>query len=221
MAYRKLDVEEGRTHTIGNLREMIEWMPKVRLNVLQVPLNYQGAGRVCWDNWREALTPEMKKRGVLIEVGGHGYQNFLSARTDGGALFREHPDWFGQDRNGVPDTTMRVVFNTSVPAAVNYFLKGVERYLRAHPEIDIFDCWPPDVAKWAQTSSAGAGSANLHIAEQMILLRRPPDEIRRRLHLHRLTHRQLDHFMRLGEIVGLLARIEFGAERHQCRRPLP
>jgi hypothetical protein len=156
LAYRKLDVEEGRTHTIENLRELIEWMPKVRLNVLQAPLNYQGAGRVCWDHWREALTPELKKRGLLIEVGGHGYQNFLGARMENGALFRQHPDWFGQDRNGAPDTMMRVVFNTSNRDAVNYFLGGVERYLRARPEIDIFDCWPPDVAKWAQSPAMAA-----------------------------------------------------------------
>ncbi|HEY4289231.1 MAG TPA: DUF4838 domain-containing protein [Puia sp.] len=168
ITYRKLDVEEGRSHTIDNLRRIIAWMPKVRLNVLQVPLNYQGAGRVQWDHWRAALTPELKKRGLLIEVGGHGYQNFISARMEGGAranggaqtdkgaqtgkgtLFRQHPDWFGCNRSGVPDSTENLVFNTGNPEAVHYFLGNVERYLRGHPEIDIFDCWPPDVAKWAE-----------------------------------------------------------------------
>ena len=29
-AYRKMDVEEGRSHTMENLRQMIAWMPKVR-----------------------------------------------------------------------------------------------------------------------------------------------------------------------------------------------
>jgi len=156
MAYRKLDVEEGRTHTIGNLRQLIDWMPKVRLNVLQVPLNYQGAGQVQWDHWREALAPELKKRGILIEVGGHGYQNFMSPRMDGGRLFREHPDWFGRNRLGVPDSAMNLVFNTSNADAVHYFLEGIRRYLVAHPEIDIFDCWPPDVAKWAQCPEMAA-----------------------------------------------------------------
>src|SRR6201999_2801568 len=84
LKYRKIDVEEGRSHTIENLKQLIDWMPKMRFNVLQVPLNYQGAGRVQWDHWREALTPELKKRGILIEVGGHGYQNFISARMDNG-----------------------------------------------------------------------------------------------------------------------------------------
>lgn len=152
LAYRKLDVEEGRTHTIQNLKQIIAWMPKVRLNTLQVPLNYQGAGRVQWDNWREALTPELKKRQLLIEVGGHGYQNFISPRT----LFRQHPDWFGCSRTGAPDSTENLVFNTGNPEAVNYFLRNIEKYLRAHPEIDIFDCWPPDVAKWAECPAMAA-----------------------------------------------------------------
>jgi hypothetical protein len=156
MKYRKLDVEEGRTHTVANLKQLIDWMPKVRLNVLQVPLNYQGAGRVRWDNWRDSLTPELKRRGLLIEVGGHGYQNFLGARMEGGALFRQHPEWFGENAQGQPDTTMRVVFNTSNPDAVKYFLGNIERYLREHPEIDIFDCWPPDVARWALSPAMAA-----------------------------------------------------------------
>ncbi|HVW60991.1 MAG TPA: DUF4838 domain-containing protein, partial [Puia sp.] len=156
LKYRKLDVEEGRTHTIENLRQLIEWMPKVRLNVLQVPLNYQGAGRVRWDNWRETLTPELKKRGLLIEVGGHGYQNFISARMADGALFRQHPGWFGCNRTGSPDSTENLVFNTADPEAVQYFLKNIRRYLQEHPEIDIFDCWPPDVAKWAECPAMAA-----------------------------------------------------------------
>lgn len=156
LKYRKLDVEEGRTHTIENLRQIIEWMPKVRLNVLQIPLNYQGAGRVRWDNWREALTPELKKRGLLIEVGGHGYQNFISAKMADGTLFHQHPDWFGCNRTGSPDSTENLVFNTANPEAVQYFLGNIRRYLLQHPEIDIFDCWPPDVAKWAECPAMAA-----------------------------------------------------------------
>ena len=36
----------------------------------------------------------------MIEVGGHGYQNFLNAEMDDGRLFREHPEWFAQDASG-------------------------------------------------------------------------------------------------------------------------
>ena len=62
-----------------------------------IPFNYQGDGKVQWDNWREALTPELKKRDMLVEVGGHGYQNFLNAKMEGGEVCSTNiPDWFGK-----------------------------------------------------------------------------------------------------------------------------
>jgi hypothetical protein len=149
--FRKLDVEEGRSHNLANLKQMIEWMPKVRLNTFMVPLNYQGSGKVQWDNWRNELVPELKKRGLLIEVGGHGYQNFLNAGMEDGTLFKNHPDWFGRNKNGEPDPAKNLVFNTSNDEAVDYLVTHLVNYITAHPEIDIFDFWPPDVARWAET----------------------------------------------------------------------
>jgi hypothetical protein len=49
-----------------------------------------------------------------------------------------------------------LVFNTSNPDAVRFFLGSIRRYLVAHPEIDIFDCWPPDVARWAECPEMAA-----------------------------------------------------------------
>ena len=146
MKYRRLDIEEGRTHTVKNLIQMIDWMPKVGMNVLQCPLNYQGRGHTKWDNWRVALIPELKKRDLLIEVGGHGYQNFLPQAD----YFQQHPDWFGMV-DGKRSEATRVVFETAAPQAMHQFLQNVKAYLQAHPEIDIFDLWPPDGAKWSES----------------------------------------------------------------------
>jgi hypothetical protein len=149
LTYRKLDVEEGRSHTAENLKEIINWMPKLGFNTLMVPLDYGGWGKVKWDNWRKALTPELKKRGLLIEVGGHGYQNFLNAAMEDSTLFKRHPDWFGKNRNCQPTPDPYSVFNTANPDAVQYLISQVLKYLQEHPEIDIFDFWPPDGARWA------------------------------------------------------------------------
>lgn len=148
-AYRKLDVEEGQTHTVENLKQLIDWMPKLRFNTLMVPLDYQGSGRVQWDKWRKELTPELKKRGIMIEVGGHGYQNFINAGMENGDLFKKHPDWFGKDKDCKPSPAEYMVFNTSNPDAMAYFIGRVLAYLKQHPEIDIFDFWPPDGAHWS------------------------------------------------------------------------
>lgn len=162
-AYRKIDIEEGRSHNIQNLKQMIDWMPKLRFNTLMIPLDYGGSGHVKWDNWREELTPDLKKRGLMIEVGGHGYQNFLNAGMPAispGAgketLFKQHPEWFGKDKNCKAAPEEYLVFNTANDSAVNYFLSNISSYIRQHPEIDIFDCWPPDGARWNECPAMAA-----------------------------------------------------------------
>jgi len=148
LKYRKFYVEEGHSHTTENLRQLVAWMPKARFNTLVIPIDYQGSGRVRWDNWREALTPELQRRGICIEVGGHGYQNYLNAKTDDGWLFHEHPEWFGQDEQGRRTEQPGRVICSSNPDAVARLLQSALKYLEARPEIEIFDFWPPDGAKW-------------------------------------------------------------------------
>lgn len=146
---RKIDIEEGRTHNTQNLKKIIAWMPKLRYNILMAPLDYRNYGRVRWDNWRKELIPELEKRDLLVEVGGHGYQNFLNPRANDSILFRQHPEWFGRDSSCLPNASKSLVFNTANPAAVQHFMSNIIQYIREHPEIDIFDFWPPDVARWA------------------------------------------------------------------------
>lgn len=149
-SFRKIYVEEGLTHDAASLKRIVEWMPKLRYNTLVVPINYGGTDRVRWDAWREELTPELDKRGILIEVGGHGYQNYLNPEMEGGTLFERHPDWFGLDQDCRPSRNVRHVFNTENPDAVAYLIDNVIDYVKDRPEIDIFDFWPPDGARWAE-----------------------------------------------------------------------
>jgi hypothetical protein len=175
LAYRKLYVEEGHSHDAANLKQMAEWMPKVGYNILVIPTNYQGSGRVKWDTWREAVTPELQKRGLIIEVGGHGYQNFLNADMEDGALFTRHPEWFGQDAKGTRHKEKGWVLCTSNADAVAYLTKNFIDYVKARPEIQIYDFWPPDGAKWcecAQCAKLGTPSDRQailvhHVKEQV------------------------------------------------------
>lgn len=146
--YRKFYVEEGRSHTLENLKKLIDWMPKARMNILVFPIDYEGRGEVKWSKWREELTPELKKRDILIEVGGHGYQNFIHALMEDGTLYEKHPEWFGLDTSGTRSNHPRMVFCTSNTDAANYLYINVFNYLKSHPEIDIFDFWPPDSETW-------------------------------------------------------------------------
>lgn len=161
--WRKLYVEEGWSHTEENLKQMVDWMAKARMNVLDCPIDYQHLHRTEWDHWRSAITPELRKRGMLIEVGGHGYPNFLSTEK----YFAQHPEWFGM-YEGKRSADPREVFSTSNPDAVNTFVANVRSYLRTHPEIDILDVWPPDGARWSDApEDLALGSPS---ERQMLLL---------------------------------------------------
>ena len=151
-AHRKKYVEEGRSHTVQHLRQLIDWMPKVGLNTFVCPIDWSHEGRAVWDNWREQLTPDLERRGIRIEVGGHGYENFLSA-TD----LTDHADWAGlaPDQHRELDPTKRT-FCTTNQAAVARFKANVADYLRTHPEVDIFDCWPPDTRDWCVCATCQA-----------------------------------------------------------------
>ncbi|MCL5271040.1 MAG: DUF4838 domain-containing protein [bacterium] len=151
-AYRKLDVGEAQSHNQAQaggrvaLVNLIEWMPKARLNTLVVPTE-------AWNLWHDNVTPYLQARDITIEVGGHGYNLYLNGAMEGGKLYERHPDWMWMDEKGVRrdyrDALGRVaIFCTSNPQAMDYFLQNVTAYLREHPEIDIFDCWPPDGGYW-------------------------------------------------------------------------
>lgn len=152
-AFRKID-GMGRNSKPEDLTALIEWMGKLRYNTLQIPF---GSSGLKWDQWKKILIPELKKRGLIIEVGGHGYQHFLNAAMDSNRLFKDHPGWFGSDSACHPSGAPRVVFNTENPGAVHYFITGVMSYLRRHPEIDIFDLWPPDGAIWSDSACLSGG----------------------------------------------------------------
>ncbi|MQB02169.1 MAG: DUF4838 domain-containing protein, partial [Actinobacteria bacterium] len=138
--YRRRDVGEGWSHTPENLPQLIDWMAKQRLNTLTYP---GGTGRrlVGWDLWREELIPELDKRDMILEVGGHGYQNFLSPE--------EHPEYYTSGVN---------VFDVDNDEAVQTYVDNVVAYVEQRPEIDIFDSWPPDGSRWPEAASEKFGS---------------------------------------------------------------
>ncbi|HWB53258.1 MAG TPA: DUF4838 domain-containing protein, partial [Tepidisphaeraceae bacterium] len=116
-----------------------------------------GRGSVNWDNWRHALTSDLQQRGLAIEVGGHGYQNFINADmpapgTHGKTLFEVHPEWFAEDENGHRRREHNWVFNTANPQAVQFLVGTLIDYGKARPEIQIFDLWPPDGEHWDQST---------------------------------------------------------------------
>jgi hypothetical protein len=69
---------------------------------------------------------------------------------ENGTLFDKHPEWFGQDAQGKRHREQNWVLCTSNPDAVAYLTNNFVEYVKDRPEIQIYDFWPPDGAKWCE-----------------------------------------------------------------------
>ena len=171
--YRRRTLDEGRSSTVANTIQLIEWMAKNRLNALEFSIDYEGTGRFIWNSVRGRLVPQLRKRGMLIFVGGHGYQNFLHPDE----FFDRYPEWFGQI-DGQRTRNANCVFNTTSRGALRMFVSRVVEYLQEHPEIDILNLWPPDHVRWSEDrKSLAQGSPS---RRQAIVTKAVRDGLRRR-----------------------------------------
>lgn len=147
MKLRRKYIEEGWSVNSQNIKELVDWMAKNGLNILNTTYNYAGVGNMKWDDLRESAIPELKKRGIDAEVGGHGFESFLSKEE----FQEEHPDWFFDDN---------VIFDVTNDDAVKGYVNEVVNYLKERPEIKIFDSWPPDQIIWPDSTLEKFGNGS-------------------------------------------------------------
>ncbi|MFJ4771127.1 DUF4838 domain-containing protein [Streptomyces uncialis] len=152
-AWRRKYVEEGTSHTAEGLVQLLDWMAKNRLNTLVHPYDYNHWGHITYDRVRAVVAPEAARRGILIEVGGHGYESFLPRER--------YPAFYTSGAN---------VFHVHDPVALDTYVTAVTAYLAQRPEIAVFDAWPPDTATWPAASVAAFGSvanAEAHVVNTL------------------------------------------------------
>jgi hypothetical protein len=125
---RTLDLDEGWSISAAALDALIDWMGKARMNVLAVPTDLDVSQ---YDGWRVQIAPLAARRGVVLEVGQHGFQLWLPEA--------HYPKYYYYEYN---------VFDIANESAVNAYISAVVAYLAKRPEIGIFDVWPPDGATW-------------------------------------------------------------------------
>lgn len=144
MKYRKRDSDVGsRTFSPETWPAVIDWAAKQRSNIIAVSLK-------GYEKNREIIVREVKKRGMALMAGQHDVmKTFLPDEK----YFSEHPDWYGflEGKRTTHANGREVVFETADSNAVNTFTANFISYLKEHPEIDIFQLWPPDVAFWSES----------------------------------------------------------------------
>lgn len=213
MLYRELLTEENRTHTPATFGPILDWMAKQHINILQHPIDYQHSGRNAWDDIREKVIAEVRKRGLILTVGGHGYENFLPPEV----FFDEHPEWFGMV-NGKRSRSTHTAFETANPAALRTFTKRVAAYLREHPEIDILSLWPPDRVTWSSSPEAlkqGTPSRRQAIVTQAVSRELKRQKIKTRVYI--VTYDQCERYPERFKLDDdVIVNVDFYFQNHEA-----
>ena len=133
-------------HSYTRFEDWIDFSAKVRLN--RIAFHYTWPARDWYINLRERLLPEIKKRGLTVEVGGHFLSYFLP-RT----LFEQEPDWFRMNEKGArtPDFN----FNPFSSEALEYVGSRTVEYLTQMPEARLFHVWADDISGGGWTHEPG------------------------------------------------------------------
>ena len=129
---RGMTFSGDREHAMG----WIEFCGKQRLNWV---FHHTQFSEVWWGENRDAIWPELQKRGISLELGGHYLPHFVPR-----VLFGEHPDWFrvvGGERTN--DTN----FCPSSPEAIEYLKERTRQYVRSMPEAEVYNVWADDTAE--------------------------------------------------------------------------
>jgi hypothetical protein len=181
--YRTKEIDQCISHTKTTLLALIDWMAKKRMNLISFLINTNHAMPVKgWEEFRDYLTPELQKRGIMVEAGEHGvYDSFLAKN-----IYEEtHPEWFAKPDDpvtGINNTPPANVFHVTNEDALQTLINNSLKYIKSRPEIDIFAVWPPDNAKWPESDINQLGSisnASAYVLNKLksILSKEVPNKI--------------------------------------------
>jgi hypothetical protein len=109
--------------------DWIDFAAKARFNV--IVFHYTWPARDWYIDLRKQLLPEIKKRGLAVDAGGHFLSTFLPR-----ALFKEHPDWFPMGTDGKRSNVFNL--NPFAAGALEYLNTGAVKHMLESPEVRVF-----------------------------------------------------------------------------------
>jgi len=117
-----------------------DWLAKNGFNWAHPAPN----GPYSWERnkSREIFVPEVKNRGLYLEVGGHTFNTWLPADK----YAKEHPDYYALTKSGAraAGSTHEAGLCISNPAVVRQVAENMIRWLDENPEVDAVDLWHND-----------------------------------------------------------------------------
>lgn len=126
---------------VEDLRAIIDWMGKNRLNILMTSVHRTEkrvtGWKVEWMNVSDELLPEIERRGIILDMSEHAGRHFFPT-----SYFEKHPEWFALNAQGQRFSTGQICYSNE--EAVNVLADNYANYAKAHPEVSIIGTWPED-----------------------------------------------------------------------------
>jgi len=100
-----------------------------------------GQGRYNNAQFREHLLPEIRKRGLRLDMSHH---NLLGAWLPPARYFEDHPEWYPLIDGRRQARSPQLAICSSNREAVNEIIKNVKTFLRENPEVEVVGVIPQD-----------------------------------------------------------------------------
>ncbi len=131
-------VENLQRYTERDVRDTLDWMAKNRYNHLVFMYNYG------WRRLGAALLREARLRDIRLVGYIWSFELFLPLEVG-----KQHPEYFAYI-NGQRRVEVNVKRCASSPDSIKLYLRNAVEFLRAHPEIEIWNVIPNDGYHWCE-----------------------------------------------------------------------
>ncbi|MFM8984964.1 MAG: DUF4838 domain-containing protein [Planctomycetia bacterium] len=132
-----------------------DWLAKNRFNWAHPAPNEP----YSWERnrSREAYVPEVEKRGLYLDVGGHTFNTWLPPDEHA----RTHPEYFAVlDQGGrAVESTEKAGLCLSHPDVAPRMAQNIIRWLDENPEVDVVDIWHNDSYTYCHCPKCTPGGA--------------------------------------------------------------
>ncbi|QTH43149.1 DUF4838 domain-containing protein [Cohnella sp. LGH] len=172
LEFRGLCLYDTTGETLGQTIDRVDWMAKNNYNLLLTSIHrtddsVDGMHAILWDEVGDKLLPELRKRGIAIDMSEHSTDYFFPREH----WFALHPEWFSFiDGKRVP---RQICYSN--PDAVREYASSFAAFARENHYFQLLGIWPLDGAGYCECDRCRDPltllRANFYIADEIRRIR--------------------------------------------------
>jgi len=168
LEYRGLCLYDTTKETLVRTLDTVDWMAKNNYNLLLTSIHrtddaVDGAHAILWDEIADEVLPELRKRGIAVDMSEHSTDYFFPRHK----WYKLHPEWFSLiDGKREP----RQICYSNMEAVREYAASFV-RFVQDHHDFQFLGIWPLDGAGYCECDRCSDPltllRANAYIADEI------------------------------------------------------